>query len=146
MPNVLVETRGGWLGAKRTAFLAAIQAATVEALRIPPHSLVLRLVEHLSGFLSSPRRRWVASTPPLPSRSTTSPSCAGWTRSPAARRRVPQRDGPSLRIYSDGIVLTTVRVSSGGLHSGGGFLGGSVTTGRSLGSLATRWSTWAPVA
>jgi len=46
MPNVLVETRGGWLGAKRTAFLAAIQAATVEALRIPPHSLVLRLVEH----------------------------------------------------------------------------------------------------
>jgi len=36
MPNVLVETRGGWLGAKRTAFLAAIQAATVEALRIPP--------------------------------------------------------------------------------------------------------------
>src|SRR6516164_3861853 len=46
MPNVLVETRGGWLGAKRTAFLAAIQAAAVEALRIPPHSLVLRLVEH----------------------------------------------------------------------------------------------------
>src|SRR5215510_6985734 len=46
MPNVLVETRGGWLGAKRTAFLAAIQAATVEALRIPPHSLVLRLVEY----------------------------------------------------------------------------------------------------
>jgi phenylpyruvate tautomerase PptA (4-oxalocrotonate tautomerase family) len=46
MPNVLVETRGGWLGAKRTAFLDAIQAATVEALRIPLHSLVLRLVEH----------------------------------------------------------------------------------------------------
>ena len=46
MPNVLVETRGGWLGAKRTAFLAAIQAATVEALRIPPRSLVLRMVEH----------------------------------------------------------------------------------------------------
>jgi phenylpyruvate tautomerase PptA (4-oxalocrotonate tautomerase family) len=46
MPNVLVETRGGWLGAKRTAFLDAIQAATLEALRIPPHSLVLRLVEH----------------------------------------------------------------------------------------------------
>ena len=46
MPNVLVETRGGWLGATRTAFLAAIQAATVEALRVPLHSLVLRLVEH----------------------------------------------------------------------------------------------------
>ena len=46
MPNVLVETRGGWLGAKRTALLDAIQAATVEALRIPPDALVLRLVEH----------------------------------------------------------------------------------------------------
>ena len=46
MPNVLVETRGGWLGAKRTALLDAIHAATVEALRIPPHALVLRLVEH----------------------------------------------------------------------------------------------------
>jgi hypothetical protein len=40
MPNVLVETRGGWLGAKQTAFLDAIHAATVEALRIPPHALV----------------------------------------------------------------------------------------------------------
>lgn len=46
MPNVLVETRDGWLGAKRTAFLDAMRAATVEALRIPPHALVLRLVEH----------------------------------------------------------------------------------------------------
>jgi phenylpyruvate tautomerase PptA (4-oxalocrotonate tautomerase family) len=46
MPNVLVETRGGWLGAKRTALLDAIQAATEEALRIPPDALVLRLVEH----------------------------------------------------------------------------------------------------
>jgi len=46
MPNVLVETRGGWLGAKRTALLDAIQAATVEALRIPSDALVLRLVEH----------------------------------------------------------------------------------------------------
>ena len=46
MPNVLVETRGGWLGAKRTALLDAIQAATEEALRIPPDALVLRLIEH----------------------------------------------------------------------------------------------------
>ena len=35
MPHVLVETRGGWLGAKRTALLDAMRAATVEALRIP---------------------------------------------------------------------------------------------------------------
>jgi phenylpyruvate tautomerase PptA (4-oxalocrotonate tautomerase family) len=34
---------GGW---KRTALLDAIHAATAEALRIPPHALVLRLVEH----------------------------------------------------------------------------------------------------
>ena len=54
MPNVLVETRGGWLGAKRTAFLDAIQAATMEALRIPPHSLVLRLVEHPMGCFVIP--------------------------------------------------------------------------------------------
>jgi hypothetical protein len=55
MPNVLVETRGGWLGARRTAFLAAIQAATVEALRIPPHSLVLRLVERSMECFAIPR-------------------------------------------------------------------------------------------
>jgi phenylpyruvate tautomerase PptA (4-oxalocrotonate tautomerase family) len=46
MPNVLVETRGGWLGAKRTALLDAMRAATVEALRIPADALVLRLIEH----------------------------------------------------------------------------------------------------
>ena len=46
MPNVLVETRGGWLGAKRTALLDAMRMATVEALRIPADALVLRLVEH----------------------------------------------------------------------------------------------------
>ena len=58
-------------------------------------------------------------------------------------------EGPDLvplRIYSVGIVLTTDRVSSGGLHSGSGFLGGSVTAARSLGALATGGSTWAPVA
>jgi phenylpyruvate tautomerase PptA (4-oxalocrotonate tautomerase family) len=54
MPNVLVETRGGWLGAKRTAFLEAIHAATVEALRIPPHALVLRLVEHPMEYFAIP--------------------------------------------------------------------------------------------
>ena len=54
MPNVLVETRGGWLGAKRTGFLDAIHAATVEALRIPPDALVLRLVEHPVGCFAVP--------------------------------------------------------------------------------------------
>ena len=54
MPNVLVETRGGWLGAKRTALLDAIHAATVEALCIPPDALVLRLVEHPMECFSIP--------------------------------------------------------------------------------------------
>jgi hypothetical protein len=54
MPNVLVETRGGWLGAKRAAFLDAIKAATSEALRAPAHSLVLRLVEHPMECFSIP--------------------------------------------------------------------------------------------
>ena len=35
MPDVLVETRGGWLGAKRAAFLEPIHVAMAEALRIP---------------------------------------------------------------------------------------------------------------
>ena len=56
MPSVLVETRGGWLGAKRTAFLDAIHGATVEVLRIPPDELVLlRLVEHPMECFATPR-------------------------------------------------------------------------------------------
>jgi phenylpyruvate tautomerase PptA (4-oxalocrotonate tautomerase family) len=54
MPNVLVETRGGWLGAKRTALLDAIQAATEEALHIPSDALVLRLIEHPKECFTSP--------------------------------------------------------------------------------------------
>jgi len=50
-----------------------------------------------------------------------------------------------LRIYSVGTVLTTDRISSGGLHSGSVFLGGCLTTMRS-GSLTTGWSAWARVA
>ena len=54
MPNVLVETRGGWLGARGTVLLDAMHAATVEALRIPPDALVLRLVEHPREFFAVP--------------------------------------------------------------------------------------------
>src|SRR5258705_3566227 len=61
MPNVLVETRGGWLGAKRTALLDAIHAATVEALRIPPDALVLRLV---GRPLTRPARRVLSAGAP----------------------------------------------------------------------------------
>ena len=55
MPDVLVETRGGWLGAKRAAFLDAIHMAMVEALRIPPDDKVLRLVEHPEECFAIPR-------------------------------------------------------------------------------------------
>jgi hypothetical protein len=58
MPNVLVETRSGWLGAKRTALLNAIHAATVEVLRISPDApdaMVLRLVEHPMECFPNPR-------------------------------------------------------------------------------------------
>jgi len=55
MPDVLVETRGGWLGAKRAAFLDAIHAAMVEALRIPPDDKILRPVEHPEECFAVPR-------------------------------------------------------------------------------------------
>ncbi len=54
MPDVLVETRGGWLGAERAAFLEAIHAAMVEALHIPPDDKVLRLVEHPADCFAVP--------------------------------------------------------------------------------------------
>ena len=54
MPDVLVETRGGWLGAKRAAFLEAIHLAMVEALCIPPDEKVLRLVEHPAECFAVP--------------------------------------------------------------------------------------------
>jgi hypothetical protein len=54
MPDVLVETRVGWLEAKRAAFLEAIQAAMVEAPRIPPHDKVLRLIEHPTECFALP--------------------------------------------------------------------------------------------
>jgi hypothetical protein len=60
------------------------------------------------------------------------------------QKRLLCRSIRSVRIYSDGTVLTTDRVSSVGLHPGS--LGGSLTALRSLGLLTTGWSTWARVA
>jgi hypothetical protein len=54
MPDVLVETCGGWLGAKQSSFLEAIHLALVEALRIPPDDKVLRLVEHPAECFLTP--------------------------------------------------------------------------------------------
>jgi len=56
MLDALVKTRGGWLGAKRSAFLDAIHAALVEALCIPTNDKVLRLIEHPADCFAIPRR------------------------------------------------------------------------------------------
>jgi phenylpyruvate tautomerase PptA (4-oxalocrotonate tautomerase family) len=46
MPDVLVEVRGSWLGARKSQFLDAVQTALVETLRVPADDKVLRLIEH----------------------------------------------------------------------------------------------------
>jgi hypothetical protein len=57
MPDVLVEVRGEWLGARKAAFLTAIHAALVETLKIPPGDKVLRLVAHApDDFVIPPAR------------------------------------------------------------------------------------------
>jgi phenylpyruvate tautomerase PptA (4-oxalocrotonate tautomerase family) len=57
MPDVLVEVRGTWLGARKSQFLDAIHAALVEAIRIPRDDKVLRLVVHApEDFVIPPAR------------------------------------------------------------------------------------------
>jgi len=57
MPDVLIEVRGHWLGQRKQAFIEAVHAAMVDALRIPEHDRVLRLVEHnVDNFLIPPNR------------------------------------------------------------------------------------------
>ena len=56
MPDVLVEVRGKWLGARKRDFLDAIHSAMVEAIKIPPDDRVARLVEYKVGdFVTPPR-------------------------------------------------------------------------------------------
>jgi phenylpyruvate tautomerase PptA (4-oxalocrotonate tautomerase family) len=56
MPDVLVEVRGKWLGARKRDFLDAIHSALVEAIKIPPHDRVIRLVEYeADDFITPPR-------------------------------------------------------------------------------------------
>ena len=57
MPDVLIEVRGRWLGANKRVFLDAVHAAMVDALRIPHHDRVLRIVEHeFDDFVIPPNR------------------------------------------------------------------------------------------
>lgn len=46
MPDVLVETREGWLAGRSDQFLSAIQDAISTTLRTPLHDKILRLVQH----------------------------------------------------------------------------------------------------
>jgi phenylpyruvate tautomerase PptA (4-oxalocrotonate tautomerase family) len=57
MPDVLIEVRGRWLGQRKQAFIEAVHAAMVDALRIPQHDRVLRLIEHdVDSFMIPPNR------------------------------------------------------------------------------------------
>ncbi|WP_315834694.1 tautomerase family protein [Bradyrhizobium prioriisuperbiae] len=48
MPDILVEVRGSWLGARKRSFLLAIHDAVIEALKSDPEDKVVRLIEHAS--------------------------------------------------------------------------------------------------
>jgi phenylpyruvate tautomerase PptA (4-oxalocrotonate tautomerase family) len=53
---VLVEVRGKWLGARKRDFIDAIHSALVEAIKIPTHDRVTRLVEYeVDDFITPPR-------------------------------------------------------------------------------------------
>jgi phenylpyruvate tautomerase PptA (4-oxalocrotonate tautomerase family) len=54
MPDVLIEVTGHWLGDRKRPFIDAVHAAMVEALRIPPHDRVLRLIEHAPENFATP--------------------------------------------------------------------------------------------
>ena len=60
MPSTRIETRRGWLGAHRTAFLEAVQRALVAGILIPEGDRCVRLVEidedaFISGAHVGPR-------------------------------------------------------------------------------------------
>lgn len=90
MPDVLVEVRGSWLGARKPRFLEAIHAALVDAIRIPRDDKV-----QPSSGISSPsacpaptsrscssrcRRRIGASAAATPPQTSTSLRGQGLTR------------------------------------------------------------------
>jgi phenylpyruvate tautomerase PptA (4-oxalocrotonate tautomerase family) len=57
MPNVRIEVRRGWVGARRGAVIDAVHAAMVEAIRIPVWDRTLRLVEHDAEDFATPPGR-----------------------------------------------------------------------------------------
>jgi phenylpyruvate tautomerase PptA (4-oxalocrotonate tautomerase family) len=57
MPNVLIATRRGWVGAQHAAVIEAVHAAMVEAIKIPREDRTLRLVEHEASCFAVPPQR-----------------------------------------------------------------------------------------
>lgn len=55
MPDVLIEVRGDWLGARKADFIEAIKHGIVTALRTPEDDKILRLIEHAPESFSIPR-------------------------------------------------------------------------------------------
>ncbi|WGS20013.1 MULTISPECIES: tautomerase family protein [unclassified Bradyrhizobium] len=54
MPDVLIETREGWLAGRGAQFMAAIQDAISATLRTPVHDKILRLVQHARDDFAIP--------------------------------------------------------------------------------------------
>jgi hypothetical protein len=55
MPDVLIEVRGDWLGARKADFIEAIKHGIVTTLRTPEDDKILRLIEHAPESFSIPR-------------------------------------------------------------------------------------------
>ncbi len=55
MPDVLIEVRGDWLGARKDDFIEAIQDGIVTVLKTPKDHKILRLIEHAPESFSIPR-------------------------------------------------------------------------------------------
>lgn len=55
MPDVLIEVRGGWLEARRGAFIDAIEDSILTALKTPKDDKILRLIEHEAEHFAIPR-------------------------------------------------------------------------------------------
>ena len=57
MPSTRVETRAGWLNGRHAEFIAAIQRALVEGIRIPEHDRDIRVLEYPPHAFAPPEGR-----------------------------------------------------------------------------------------
>jgi phenylpyruvate tautomerase PptA (4-oxalocrotonate tautomerase family) len=57
MPSTRVETRAGWLDGRHAEFIAAIQRALVEGIRIPAQDRDIRVLEYPSHAFAPPEGR-----------------------------------------------------------------------------------------